>query len=606
MRGGFMKRMGVENRDEDYKLSRVNKDILKLLFKYLYPYKGEITVAFLAMLLVTGTALLGPYLFKIAIDTYIIPGNLLGVFYIFIAIVITYGINWISSYWQGYISSRVGQGIIKDVRSDLYRHILNMSGDFFARENTGEIMSRITNDTETLSDLVSTGIIYFVNDILTLSGILIILFNLNLKLTLVTMITLPLVFILFNILGKKMREAYQEVRIKMARLNAGVEENISGIKVVQSLSREKDNVGRFIQYSRENWKANLRAVSIFAFFFPAMNLTGVLGTGLVLWTGGLQVMKGEISLGILTAFLGYISRFFFPLRDLSQVYNTYQSAAAGLERIKEYFDQDSYIKEVPNPVKFSLSNGSKKKGVDININNLYFSYSNTTRMVLNNINLNIKDGEVVAIVGPSGAGKTTLARLLTRLYDPVKGEIRFNDIDIRHLSFKDLRSIITMVPQNVYLFPGSIWENIAFGKPGASREDIINAAKQVYAHEFINKLPEKYETEVGEEGTKLSGGQKQLISFARAILADPEILILDEATSSVDAYTEGLIQSAMNNLFKGRTVVIIAHRFVTLKDVDRIILMDKGSIQARGKHEELISTSSLYRNLYLIQKGTHN
>jgi ATP-binding cassette, subfamily B, multidrug efflux pump len=602
MRGGYMHRLASEKKDRDYRLSQLDKNIIKLLIYYLKPYWKRIILAVLAMFIVTATTLMGPFLTKIAIDNYILPGNIKGLYLIFLFLLLVYGILWISSYWQKYLSNLIGQGVIRDIRKDLYKHLLELSMNFFVNNKKGQIISRIIHDVESLSDLVSTGMIYLINDILTLTGIILIMFFMNKKITLITMIIIPFVYLLISFLGKKINMAYQDVRSKMAQLNIGVEENISGIRVVQSMSREKENIGRFVQLSRENLKANLKAVSFFALFFPIMNITAVLGNGLVLFFGGIEVMEGRMTLGVLAAFLGYVTRFFFPLRDLSQAYNTYQAAAASLERINEYLEIKSDIrKKNKNRISnFKFSERIKFEDVFFTYNNIGENDNNTGKRLytLKNINFELKAGENLAIVGPSGAGKTTLIRLLAHLYEIREGRILFDNIDIKDLPPNIFHKMIKIVPQNIYLFPGSIKENIAYGKAGASNDEIIKAANKVYAHHFIKDLPRGYETEIGEGGVRLSGGQRQLISFARAIISDPDILILDEATSNIDVQTEKLLAEAMESIFLERTVLIIAHRFLTLKKAERIVVLDDGEIKAIGNHDELMEISPLYRSLY--------
>jgi ABC-type multidrug transport system fused ATPase/permease subunit len=391
-----------------------------------------------------------------------------------------------------------------------------------------------------------------------------------------------------------MRYAYRDVREKLAELNADVEENLSGIRLIQAVNRESTNNKNFKRISWENFKANLKAVSYFALLFPAMNLSKVLGEALILIFGGLSVIKGSLTLGVFLAFMEYVRRFFSPLADLSQVYNTYQSAAAGLDRINEYLKIKPSVKEPEKPKSKKIVEGK------IEFKNVEFAYEE--RKVINNISLSIKSNESFAIVGSTGAGKTTFVNLLTRLYDVNSGSIKIDDIDLRDFSFKDLRKIIAVVPQNVFLFDTTIRENIRYGNPLATDEEVEETAKKVKAHEFIKNLPLSYEEKVGEGGSRLSGGQKQLISFARALISSPKILILDEATSSVDAYTELLIQEALDILLKGRTSVMIAHRFTTLKKVNRIAVMNNGIIESLGTHDELIKTSKIYRELYTKQR----
>ncbi|MFW6305903.1 MAG: ABC transporter ATP-binding protein, partial [Bacillota bacterium] len=468
-----------------------------------------------------------------------------------------------------------------------------------------DIMSRLTHDVNALSDLVSSGFVHFFNDLLTLLGIMVIMLYLDVKLALISFIMIPFIFFAILILGKRMRNAYRDVREKLAELNADVEENISGIRLVQALNREAINNGKFTRLSWENLKANLKAVSYFALLFPTMNLSRVMGEALVLIFGGWGVINGIISLGVLLAFMGYIRRFFAPLADLSQVYNTYQAAAAALDRIYEYLSIEPEIGEDKAQVvlqnkleSHNLLDNKKIKG-EIVFEKVSFAYEKED--ILREFSLHINAGEVLALVGPTGAGKTTLVNLLTRLYDIRQGSISIDGIEISKITKKTLRKLIAVVPQDVFLFDTSIKENIRYGNLSAKDEDVIKAAQQVKAHDFISGLPDGYNTQVGESGIRLSGGQKQLISFTRALLANPKILILDEATSSVDAYTEVLIQQALDQLLKGRTGIMIAHRFTTLKKADRIAVLERGRISGLGTHQELMENNQLYRDLFLKQ-----
>ncbi|MFO7888239.1 MAG: ABC transporter ATP-binding protein [Eubacteriales bacterium] len=594
MRGGFGSRLRNDNQEE-IKLREIDKDTIKLLFKYLKPNSKRLSLAFLAMVVVTASSLAGPYLIKLAVDDYILQKDFRGLNIILLLMMITYGIFWASSFFQTYLSSYVGEKIVATIREDLYKHIQKMSIDFYKKRLTGDIMARLTHDVNSLSELVSSGFVHFFNDVLTLLGIMVIMILLNLKLALISFSLIPIIFFAIFLLGKKMRYAYRDVREKLAKLNADVEENLSGIRLIQAVNREAVNNKNFKKLSWENLKANLKAVSYFALLFPAMNISKVLGEALILIFGGYAVINGHITLGILLAFMEYVRRFFSPLADMSQIYNTYQSAAAGLDRINEYLKIEPTVKESKNPKRIGKNIRGKIEFKDV-------SFAYEKELILKNIYLSINENESFAIVGPTGAGKTTFVNLLTRLYDTKKGSIAIDGVNIKEIDFKSLRNIISVVPQNVYLFDTTIKENIRYGKPTASDKEIEEAALKVKAHDFIEKLPDGYETKVGEGGSRLSGGQKQLISFARALISNPKILILDEATSSVDAYTEVLIQEALDILLEGRTAVMIAHRFTTLKKASRIAVLKNGEICGLGNHQNLMENNELYKNLYLKQK----
>ncbi len=594
MRGGFGRRM-MSADEGDYRLSEIDRRTLRFFLRYLRPHVWTLLAALGAMLVVTLTTLAGPYLVKIAIDEYILAGDLVGLGWIFALMVATYGLFWLSSYWQTYLSSWTGQRIVGSIRLDLYEHLQQLSMEFFNRKQTGDVMSRVTHDVNTLSELVTTGVLRLLNDLLILVGIVIILVTLDLQLALITFLTIPLIYVVISQLGKRMRLAYRDVQERLAELNADVEENLSGIRVVQALNREAVNTGEFDRLSWANLKANLKAVSVFALLFPTMTFSRVLGEALVLWYGGWGVFNGVLSLGVLMAFLGYVRQFFAPLADLSQVYNTMQVAGAGLDRIWEYMSIEPTITEPDHPVRpeEGFRGGLSFRDVD-------FAYAD--EQVIRDFSLEVTAGEIFALVGPTGAGKTTIANLLARLYDVGEGSIAIDGVDLRQMAFEDLRSVVSVVPQNVFLFDDSIRENIRYGSPGATDAEVEDAARQVGAHEFIRELPRGYETEVGEGGMRLSGGQRQMVSFVRALLADPKVLILDEATSSVDAYTEMLLQRAMEKLLMGRTAIIIAHRFTTLARADRIGVVEDGALVATGSHDELMDSSDTYRELFEKQQ----
>ncbi|MCK8826458.1 ABC transporter ATP-binding protein/permease [Natroniella acetigena] len=592
---GRFRRM-LSDREDEFSLSKLSRQHFKFICSYLKPHLSKLIWATLAMLTVTITTLAGPYLTKVAVDDYILKGDLQGLNLILLIMLGTYGVFWFSSYWQRYLSNWVGQEVVSSIREDLYQHIHTLSLDFFHKQPTGDIISRLTNDVDALSEIITNGFIRFLNDLLTLVGIVIIMLRLNFNLALITFTSIPLILIIVNYLGKKMRVAYREVQEKLAQLNSDVEENISGIRVVQALNRERVNAGKFNRLSWKSLKANLKAVSVFALLFPAMTFSRVLGEALVLWYGGWNVINGGLTLGVLVAFLGYVRRFFFPLADLSQVYNTYQSAGAALDRIYEYLSIPSDI----NDSNEALIQSNNFKG-GFSFEEVNFAYEDTP--IIKNFNLQVTPGEVFALVGPTGAGKSTLVNLLTRLYGVDQGKVAIDGMNINQIPIKKLRQMISVVTQDVFLFNTSIIENIRYAVPTATDKEVKEVAKLINAHEFINKLPNGYQTQVGEEGVKLSGGQKQLISFARALLADPLILILDEATSSVDAYSELLIQQALETLLADRTALIIAHRFSTLKQANRIGVLQNGELIDVGTHNELLRDNSLYCKLFKKQSN---
>ena len=594
MRGGFRHRITADG--ERYKLSRLDRKILGLAWEYTRPLLGRLVLAFGAMLLVTGTTLAVPYLTKIAVDDYITAGDpgVAGLNRIFLALLGTQGLFWVASYWQTFLSERIGQGIVYALRRDLFRKLLGLDMTFYNRQSTGLITSRVIHDVDTVAEVLSSGILDFSSDLLTIAGIVFVMARFNLKLTLIAFVTAPIILVTLWLFGQKLRLAYREVRRRAAELNAEVEESVAGMRVIQALSQEEAGAEKFAGVNWRNFKDRLRAVSIFALLFPVMNILGTLSRALVIAFGGLSVIRGEISLGVFLAFLTYVARVFWPLRELSQVYNTFQAAAAGLERIYEYLTVTPLVRESAQPRR--PAGGYRGEVV---FSAVSFSYGREE--VIKDLNLEIRAGETVALVGQTGAGKSTVARLLTRMYDVDAGSISIDGVDLRDLSFADLRRVVGRVSQDVFLFNGTIRENIAYGKPGATEEEINRALAAIYADRVFAALPQGLETQVGEEGVMLSGGQRQLVSFARVLLADPRVLILDEATSSMDAYTEALIQKGLERLLAGRTCLIIAHRFSTLQMVDRICLLEGGRITDMGTHAELSRRNTLYRDLYLKQ-----
>src|SRR6056297_532679 len=592
MQSGFMSRM-MNDQEKSYRIRDLNRGVFKMFMRYLKPQLKQLFLTFLFMGLVALVNMTVPYLSKVAIDEFIVPGNARGLHWILASFVGAYAVFWVASYYGSYLSIKLGQRVVADIRKDLFQHVTSLSMDFYAENKTGEIMSRLTNDINTLSDFISSGIVNLLSDILTLGGIVALMFVLNVKLALIVLITIPVIFAGTLLIGRQMRKAYAKVREKTGNMNAGVEENISGIRVVQAMSQESDNVKSFEKLNKENLYAHIKAVVISALFFPFMSLTGTLGTALVILAGGIMVVNGEngATLGVLMAFIAYTNRFFLPLRDLSQIYNVYQTAAASADRIYEYFQIKPTIQNPKEPVTLA----GPVKG-EIGFHQVHFQYE-TDQPVIKNMTVTIPSGETTAIVGPSGAGKSTMIKLMARLYDVNDGSVTIDGVDIRKIDMKQLREIMMLVPQDVFLFTGAIIENSRYSNPNATDDEVIQAAKTARADDFIRHLPNGYDTQVGEGGMLLSGGQRQLIAFARATLTKSPILILDEATSSVDAATEAQIQQALDLLVIGRTSIIIAHRFTTLKKAKQIIVVDRGEIVGYDTHEHLLEQCDLYKTL---------
>ncbi len=576
---------------------------------YVWPYRRRVASAAAAMVLVSVTGLLPPYLLGVAVDRCVIPGDLRGLTLLALVYVGVHLVNWLGSYYQTYTMSWVGQRAIYAMRRDLFAHYQRLHIGFFEKHPVGVLISRATNDVESMSELISSGIVYIINDALTLVGIVAIMFYLDVRLALLSMMVLPLVILLATRFRSRVMAAYREVRRQVAKMAANLQETISGMRVTQSFVREEVNRTRFDATNRDNYRANMRAAYLFSTFVPLVDLVGALGMAVVIWFGGLSVIgalrgaagavagpagAGGLTAGELIAFLTYVTRFYQPIRDLTVVYNLAQQATAAAEKIHAILDTPPGVEDRPGARDLGPVRGR------IVFRDVTFAYV-PGEEVLRGVSFTVEPGQRVALVGPTGAGKTSIINLLGRFYDPQEGAVLIDGQDIREVTQRSLRRQMAFVLQDTFLFSGTVADNIRFGRPAASLEECVEAAKAVGAHEFISRLPEGYDTQVGERGGNLSVGQRQLVSFARALIADPRILVLDEATSSVDAYTEVLIQRAMDRLLEGRTCIIIAHRLSTVRDADLILVIDDGRIVERGRHAELMAAGGLYRRLYELQ-----
>lgn len=591
--------------DEEIDVADLDTQSLRRFWKYVRPYIWYIVLSVVLMFVASGTGLLGPFLMQRAIDNYIlarsapVAARLSGLSRIVLLYLLIYVINWLCTYWQTYVISWAGQRIIFNVRKDLFAHLQRLGLRFYDRLAAGRIMSRVTNDVEAVNQLLSSGLVSLLNDFFTIIGIMVIMLAMNWQLALAAFVTIPLLYVASTFFQRRMRTAYHRVRRRIADVNANLQESISGIRVTQSFAREAQNMNRFEGTNQGNMQANLEAASLTAAFFPLVDFIGALGTTIVLWAGGWLILTAAthqagqaLTIGILVAFLNYVARFFMPIRDLSQLYNLYQSAVVSAERIFEFFDEQPDVEDQPDAYELPPIVG------EIRFNHVSFSYEED-KPVLRDVNIEAHPGQTIALVGPTGAGKSTVINLLARFYDPQEGSVTIDGHDLRQVTLRSLRRQLGIVLQDTFLFSGTIRDNIRYGRPEATDEEVVAAAKAVNAHEFIMALPQGYDTEVQERGSKLSVGQRQLISFARALLADPKILILDEATSSVDAYTEVLIQRALDRLLKNRTAVVIAHRLSTIRNADRIYVIDGGRVVESGTHQELLAKEGgRYRELY--------
>ncbi|HKZ94657.1 MAG TPA: ABC transporter ATP-binding protein [Candidatus Bathyarchaeia archaeon] len=580
--------------EEETKRTVPDRVLIKRLLKYMARYKSNFATIISLLLVSSSLGLVGPYILAVAIDQYIAQGNLSALYWISAVYVGVYVIVWVVSSFQTYLRFWLGQRLILDLRMDLFSRLQRLSMSFYDKRHVGRIMSRVTNDVETLNEFLTSGVEVAIGDIFILVGIVVMMLILNVQLAMVTLTVIPILLVGTILLGERVREAYRLTRKKISGVTANLAESISGMRVVQSFSREMANAQQFDRVNVENLQANIQAARVSALFFPVVDVLGSVGMCLVLWFGGTSVMNGSLTLGVLVAFMAYVTRFFMPIREISMLYNNVQSALAATERITEILDARSEVEEAKDAVELPKIRG------EIKFNDVSFGYD-PENSVLDDIELEIRENQRIALVGPTGAGKTSLASLVARFYDPQKGSITVDGYDVRRVTLKSLRSQMGIVLQDPLLFSGTIRENIAYGRPETSEQKIVEAAKAVGAHDFIMNFAQGYDTVVGERGIRLSMGQRQLVSFARALLADPRILILDEATSSVDAYTELLIQNALKKLLEKRTTLIIAHRLSTVRSADRIVVVDNGRIVDMGSHEELMRREGLYRKLYEMQ-----
>jgi ATP-binding cassette subfamily B protein len=568
--------------------------LIKRLLAYTAPYRRLIISGVLLTLLASVLQLVGPYLTKLAIDTYIAQKQLSGLYLILIIYLIVLVVVFLTQYAQIYVTQYFGQHLMFDIRSKIFRHIQSLSLSFFNKNPVGRLMTRVTSDVEALNQMFTQGIVTIFGDIFLLIGIIGALLYMDARLALWIFSVIPVLFLITFLFRSRVRESFRNIRKWVANINTYVQENITSMPIVQVFNRVEKNFKVFSEINYEHTKAHLKTVFYFALFYPAIEFIGAFAIALVIWRGGIFKMEGLTTFGALVAFIQYAQMFFRPISDLSEKYNILQQAMASSERIFNLLDTPILITSPPDS--WNVENISGK----ISFKNIHFAY-NEPEYVLKDISFDLDKGESVAIVGHTGAGKTSLINVLSRQYDVQKGDILINDISLKKWDLNSLRSQIAVVLQDVFLFSGTVADNIRLGNKHITLDTVQWAAQQVNAHEFIENLPMQYETPVKERGVTLSMGQKQLISFARALVVNPRILILDEATSSVDTETELLIQNALKTLMKNRTSLIIAHRLSTIKHVDKIIVMHKGSIREMGTHEELLEKQGLYYQLYLLQ-----
>ncbi len=597
------KRKPAVPQDDDSILGKAyDPQIAGRLLTYLGPYRRSIIAALFFMSAATAANIAGPYLIKIALDNGVAnrdPAMLTQaiLFYLVASVVM-----WVGSYLRVRIMAHVGQGIILDLRRELFHHLQDLSLGFYSRYAVGRLISRVINDVGVIRDMITWAVVAVFRDFFDLFGTLVAMLLLNWQLSLVTFAVLPIMAVATEIFRRRMREIYRQVRSAVGWVNAVLNENIVGVRVVQSFSREDYNYGEFRDEVNGNLlkQTNIAAL-IASVFFPTIDFLGSVALGLVVWLGGLAVLGSfgiagsqAFTAGTLVAFALYIDRFYNPIRDLAQRYNTFQATMASGERIFELLDTPVEVRDAPGARELPPIRG------DVEFDHVSFHYSDDPTSVLEDIHLSVKAGQTIALVGETGAGKSTLVKLISRFYDPTDGTVRVDGADVRTVTQNSLRRQMGVVLQDPFLFSGTIRDNIRYGALDAPDEAVQAAARAVGADEFIMALERGYDTLVGEGGAILSGGQRQLISFARALLADPCILILDEATSSVDTQTERVIQSALERLFKNRTSFVIAHRLSTITRADQIVVLDRGRIIEEGTHTELLERRGRYFELYTM------
>jgi len=567
--------------------------LMKRILLFTKPYIRLIVAGVALTLLAAFLQLLGPYLTKLAIDEYIAKKNIDGlsiILVIYLAVII---FIFATQFFQIYITQFFGQKLMFDIRSSIFKHIQSLSFRFFDKNPVGRLMTRVTSDVEALNQMFTQGIVTIFGDIFLLAGIISALIYMDIRLAFWIFSVIPVLFIITFIFRSKVRKSFRNIRKWVAKINSYVQENLTGMVIVQLFNRVNKNFNAFKDINYQHTKAHVRTVFYYALFYPAIELISAFAIAFVIWRGGIFKMEGLTTFGALVAFIQYAQMFFRPISDLSEKYNILQQAMASSERIFKLLDTKAEIKSL------LINNYSRLLKGNIAFQDVWFAYNED--FVLKELSFNLRAGENIAVVGHTGAGKTSLINILGRQYDIQKGDILIDGLSIKKWNLDTLRKQIAVVLQDVFLFSGTVNDNIRLGNKDISDETIEWAAKKVNAHEFISALPNGYHTEVKERGTTLSTGQKQLISFARALVTNPSILILDEATSSVDTETEELIQQALKTLMHNRTSLVIAHRLSTIKNVDKIIVMHKGRIKEIGTHRELITKKGLYYQLYLLQ-----